>query len=81
MGAHPNEVGFYGRMDITDVPGTTDKRMSIKYLNGGGTAHMATLKNASQVGVCVLECFWLIYRHRFDILQVSPQIDGLKNGL
>lgn len=81
MGAHPNEFGFYGRLEISDVPGTQDKKFSIKYLDGGGPAQLTTLKNACQVGVCVLECFWLIYRQRFDILQVKQQIDNLKAGL
>lgn len=81
MGAHPNELGFYGRLEISDVPGTQDKKFSIKYLDGGGQAHLTTLKNACQVGVCVLECFWLIYRQRFDILQIKHQIDDLKPGL
>lgn len=81
MGAHPNEVGFYGRLEIEDMPGTTDKSFKIKYLVGGDASHLATLRNACQVGVCVLECFWLVYRYRFDILQVSSKIDGLKAGL
>lgn len=81
MGAHPNEVGFYGRLEIEDVPGTNDKRLKIKYLVGGGASHLSTLKNACQVGVCVLECFQIVYRHKFDILQISATIDGLKGDL
>jgi hypothetical protein len=81
MGAHPNEVGFYGRLEITDVPGTDNKRMSIRYLSGGDGAHMATLKNTCQIGVCMLECFWLVYRHRFDILGITQRIETLKNSV
>lgn len=81
MGAHPNEVGFFGRLDITDVPETNSKKFSIKYLVGGDISHLATLKNACQIGVCVLECFGLIYRQRFDILQITARIDALKPGL
>lgn len=81
MGAHPNEVGFFGRLDIADVPGTTDKRFSIRYLVGENASHIATLKNACQVGVCVLECFWLIYQARYDILGVTARIEALKPGL
>lgn len=81
MGAHPNEMGFYGRLKIEDVPGTANKIFMIKYLSGGDSSHLATLKNACSVGVCVLECFRLVYRHRFDIMQVTVKIDGLKAGL
>lgn len=81
MGAHPNEVGFYGRLEIEDIPGTNDKRLKIKYLVGGGASHLSALKNACQVGVCVLECFRIVYRQKFDILQVSARIDGLKVDL
>lgn len=81
MGAHPNEVGFYGRLAIEDVPGTKDKSFKIRYLVGGDASHLATLRSACQIGVCVLECFWLVYRQRFDILQITPQIEALKQGL
>ena len=81
MGAHPNEVGFYGRLEIEDVPGTADKIFKTKYLAGGDASHLVAFKSACQVGVCVLECFYLVYRNRFDILQVSAKIDGLKTGL
>lgn len=81
MGAHPNEVGFYGRLMVEDIPESGEKSFKIKYLSGGDVSHLTTLKSACQVGVCVLECFRVIYRNRFDILDVSAAIDELKTGL
>jgi hypothetical protein len=81
MGAHPNEVGFFGRLGMSSVPGTKDKKFEVKYLQGGGVVHLAALKTTCQAGVCTLECFWLIYRTRYDILQVTPQIEAIKAGL
>jgi hypothetical protein len=34
-----------------------------------------------QIGVCTLECFWLVYRERFDIMGVKATVDELKQGL
>lgn len=81
MGAHPNEVGFFGRLEITDAPDGGGKLFKVKYLQGGDAAHMQALKTAAQVGVCTLECFWLLYRERFDILGVGAGIEALKPGL
>jgi hypothetical protein len=36
MGAHPNEVGFFGRLEIDDVP--VGKQFKVKYLHGGEPA-------------------------------------------
>jgi hypothetical protein len=81
MGAHPNEVGFFGRLSITDAPGDDGKLFQVKYLQGGEPAQLHALKTAAQIGVCTLECFWLIYRQRYDILSVKASIDALKPGL
>ena len=81
MGAHPNEAGFFGRLEITDSPEGGGKMFQVKYLQGGDLAHMQALKTAAQTGVCTLECFWLLYRERFDILGVKAGIDALKQGL
>ena len=36
---------------------------------------------ACRAGVAVLDCFILIFRTRFDILQLKVKIDALKPGL
>ena len=80
MGAHPNEIGFFGRLKIDEVaPGS--KRLAVQYLHGNPLAYLSTMKAAAQVGICTLECFWLIYRERFEIMGLKATIDGLKNGL
>ena len=64
MGAHPNEVGFFGRLSITDAPDPSGKLFQVKYLQGGEPAQPHAMKAVGQVGVCTLECFWLVYRER-----------------
>lgn len=81
MGAHPNELGFFGRFSVSDAPNTDGKLFQVKYLQGGEPAHHLALKSVAQIGVCTLECFWLIYPERFNILGIKVEIDMLKNGL
>lgn len=81
MGAHPNEVGFFGRLNIADAPSGEGKLFQVKYLQGGEPAHLHALQTAAQIGVCTLECFWLVYRDRYEILGVKADIDALKVGL
>lgn len=78
MGAHPNELGFYGRISIETSPSSADKTFKVKYLSGADAAHLASLKIACQVGVCVLECFNLVYKEQFDLARLSSTIDSLK---
>ena len=80
MGAHPNELGFYGRLNIQELP-NGNRQFNVRYLQGGNATHLAVLKNACQIGVCTLECFWLVYRERFDIMGVKATVDELKQGL
>lgn len=80
MGAHPNELGFFGRLSIQELQ--NGKRMfNVRYLQGGDAMHLAVLKNACQIGVCTLECFWLLYQERFEITGVKATLDELKQGL
>lgn len=80
MGAHPNELGFFGRLDIQELP-NGNRQFNVRYLQGGNATHLAVLRNACQIGVCTLECFWLVYRERFDIMGVKATVDELKQGL
>ena len=80
MGAHPNEIGFFGRIEMqTKLDGT--KLMVMKYLSGGDANHVSAMMTACRVGVIVLETFRLIYRERFDEQQITQQIGQLKLGL
>ena len=79
--SYPLAVAQTEPLDITDAPDSGGKLFKVKYLQGGDAAHMQALKTATQVGVCTLECFWLLYRERFDILGVGAGIEALKPGL
>jgi hypothetical protein len=81
MGAHPNEVGFFGRLVIEDLPENASKKFLIKYLAGGDHLHHETLKNTCRVGLCVLECFELIYGDQFAQCGVAPAIKQLRTRL
>lgn len=81
FGAHPNETGFFGRLSVEDIEGTTNKKVRVKYLSGGDLSHKNSLVLACRAGVAVLDCFILIFRTRFDILQLTTKIDALKPGL
>ena len=80
MGAHPNEIGFFGRLSIVDLP-NGNRQMQVKYLQGGEVAQLNALKTCALIGVCTLESFWLVYRERFIILGVKANIDALKENL
>ena len=80
MGAHPNETGFFGRLAIKDLE-NGKAQILVKYLDDAPLAYLSTMKAAAQVGVCCLECFWLIFRERFDLTGMAERIEGLKKGL
>jgi hypothetical protein len=80
MGAHPNETGIFGRVELT-TRDDGQRELRISYLNRGPVAHTATLKTATRTGVCALECFGPIFRERFAIMGLKGIIDGLKTGL
>jgi hypothetical protein len=80
MGAHPNETEIFGRTAfVTGTNGLTE--LQTRYLNPNTPAFAATLKTSSQTGVCVLECFQLVFRERFAIVGLDRRIDGHKPGL
>lgn len=79
MGAHPNKLGFYGRLDIPELR-NGNKQFNVRDLQGGNATHLAALKNSCQIGVCILECFWLAHRERLDTMGVTATVDELKQG-
>ncbi|MFK4448499.1 hypothetical protein ABH944_008533 [Caballeronia udeis] len=80
MGAHPNETGIFARAAFVNRP-DGQRELQIRYLNPNPVALTATLKTTAQTGVCTLECFWLIFRERFEIMGLKDAIDALKAGL
>ena len=78
FGAHPNEQGFFGRLEMRREGNNVN--FEVKLL-GDGEFVAPILRNAAQSGLIALEAFRLIYRERFDIMGVTERIEGLKNGL
>ena len=57
-------------------------RFEVRYLSKGEEVALgACLETTAQVGVCVLDLFRLVYRHRFDILGLTDELARLKQDL
>lgn len=78
-GGHPNERAL---LSVTtknvDEHKTT---FQSAYLIGNEPALELCLKSCSQIGVCSLSIFQMIYKERFDILGLSDELMALKKGL
>ena len=53
----------------------------VVYLAGDNVQLRASLKTTAQVGVCVLGMFKQVYKERFDLVGLSDELDGLRQGL
>lgn len=78
-GAHPNERAFMSLMSQSKDEKKIDFKMY--YLIGDSLPLQLCLKNSARIGVCSLDIFKIIYKHRFDILGLSDKLDQLKKGL
>ncbi len=79
FGAHPNERASSSAMQIIEEEGK--KTIKQNYLAGGSEPQIHALKTGAQIGVCTLEIFRIIFRHRFDILGLTERVDALKQNL
>ena len=80
FGAHPNERGLSGSMEMEEAPGR--KTLKVKYLHGGDVALGASMKATAQVGLGALLIFEKIFSERFRILGISTELEALqKSGL
>jgi hypothetical protein len=79
FGAHPNELMLTSnsRMETT---GDTHQ-LAVAYLAGGTPAMAVCLKTTAQVGVASLRTFRLIFRARFDLLDISAALEPVSRGL
>lgn len=78
-GGHPNERALLSvTTKIVDEHKTT---FQSAYLIGNEPALELCLKSCSQIGVCSLSIFQMIYKERFDILGLSNALKVLKTGL
>ena len=79
FGAHPNERASSSSMQI--VTNGDTKTIKQNYLSGGTDAQVHALKSAAQIGICTLDIFRIVFRHRFDILGLRDRVDALKQNL
>ena len=79
FGAHPNEKAYSSNMKILE--GTETVKMELKYLTADPTQLRHCIRTNAQVGVCSLDIFKIVFRHRFDISGLSDTLEKLKIGL
>lgn len=79
FGAHPNEFALTSNARAESAGAT--KRFELSYLTGDSTALRLCLKTTAQVGVGSLRIFRLIFRERFELLEISPALDAVTRGL
>jgi hypothetical protein len=78
-GQHGNSSAAFGGLSIGHQP-NGDVQFQTTMLGDVATVP-AILKNSLRCGVMALECFWLIYRERFDLMHTTDRIEALKQGL
>jgi hypothetical protein len=79
FGAHPNELALTSNARAESFGGT--KRFELSYLTGDSTALRVCLKTAAQVGVGSLRIFRLIFRERFELLEIASALGAVSQGL
>jgi hypothetical protein len=78
-GGHPNERAL---LSVATKNEDEHKiRFQSAYLIGNEPALELCLKSCSQIGICSLSIFQMIYKARFDILGLSDELTVLKKGL
>lgn len=78
-GGHPNERAL---LSVTTKKVDENKTtFQSAYLIGNEPALELCLKSCSQIGVCALSIFQMIYKERFDILGLTDALMVLKKGL
>ena len=79
FGAHPNELSVVGGMTIEKKG--SEAIINFIYLHESDLVLEMTLKTLAQSGVCVLLIFREIFRDRFELLGVSPELLRLRKSL
>ena len=72
-GAHPNERAILTNLKMEESEDYV--KFDLKYLSGDDATYRACLKSTAQVGVCVLDIFSLIYRHRLELSGLADRLD------
>lgn len=79
FGAHPNELALTSNARVETAEGA--RRLELSYLTGDSTALRVCLKTAAQVGVGSLRIFRLVFRERFDLLEISLALKAVGQRL
>lgn len=77
-GAHPNERALTQRFVNNDKK---HNEFKLNYLIGDNVFLSFCLKSIAQVGVCILDIFRIIFKERFDLLDLTSELERLKTGL
>lgn len=80
LGAHPNERGVTGSLEIVDREDGGKEFLQI-YLHGDGVRLDHTLLVAARVGISALEVVQETFPERFELLGVRHAILNLRSGL
>ena len=79
FGGHPNERSITGSMMVK----TSETEVGIKqfYLHGDSLSLEHGLKSSAQIGLGGLYILRLVFRERFDILDITSGLDQLRKNL
>ncbi|MEO2219451.1 hypothetical protein ABGV49_20555 [Chromobacterium vaccinii] len=78
-GAHPNERALTSSMQMR--AGGDDVEFLHLYVVDDGPALAHATKTGAQVGLGALLIFRMMFKERFDILEITPKLDELKKQL
>jgi len=79
FGAHPNERVVTANLMMEEI--IDGQKLSQTYLACNDLPQRHSLKTTAQVGLCSLYAFRLIFKARFDILDLTTQMDNLRSRL
>ncbi|MEN7433728.1 hypothetical protein VA599_23570 [Chromobacterium sp. TRC.1.1.SA] len=78
-GAHPNERALTSSMQMR--AGDDDVEFLHLYVVDDGPALAHAIKTSAQIGLGALLIFRMMFKERFDILEITPKLDELKKQL
>jgi len=80
-GAHPNDLAMSASMKIEDDPTSDRVHIHQLYLHSDGLPMDVALKTTAQIGICSLHLFQWIFKERFSLLDITDQLQELRQGL
>ncbi len=80
-GAHPNEKALTSSLQMVDDPIRREKRFEVVMLPSGGYGPKLALRRCAQIGVSIIELFFLIFPERFELLGIQAMLQEARSGL